>query len=370
MGDSESANQPPVASQTAPVQQPNRPGPAERSAIVLGYLALTIAVVAVVGRRATADGTNIAALELAGSSHRVSMLRGDVPIDVLDRAIAWDFVFIACYSALLIIASLYFAPRAFRLQAFRNFAHTALVLTAVCAGLDGLENAFTLFGLYNPGTDLPWQAAATASWAKWTIIAVVAIYAVLATATYLITPAWVSKLLLEPPEPNVRMTPTKAAKPEDHVKSGTPGTGTEELIQHARFGIAASGGGIRSASLVLGSLQGLDREYSKPNCPGPSWTTADKVASVSGGSYIAGGFSVSRSTRRDGSMAPLPSPTAWRADGDDDTPNAGTPEQAHLLSTLGYLLAAKAAAAHDTSAELATHLPSEPQSAAASADEP
>jgi hypothetical protein len=180
MGDSESVNQPPVASQTAPVQQP---GPAERSAIVLGYLALTVAVVAVVGRRATADGTNIAALELAGSSDRASMLRGDVPIDVLDRAIAWDFVFIACYSALLIIASLYFAPRAFRLQAFRNFAHTALVLTAVCAGLDGLENAFTLFGLYNPRTDLPWQAAATASWAKWTTIAVVAIYAVLATAT-------------------------------------------------------------------------------------------------------------------------------------------------------------------------------------------
>ena len=202
MGDSESVNQPPVASQAAPVQ-PNkeRPGPAERSALVLGYLALTIAVVAVVGRRATADGTNIAALELAGSSDRASMLRGGVPIDVLDRAIAWDFVFIACYSALLIIASLYFAPRAFRLQAFRNFAHTALVMTAVCAGLDGLENAFTLFGLYNPGTDLPWQAAATASWAKWATIAVVVLYAALATATYLITPAWVSKLLLESPEP-------------------------------------------------------------------------------------------------------------------------------------------------------------------------
>ena len=230
-GDSESVNQPPVASQTAPVQQPHkeRPGPGERSAIVFGYLALTVAVVAVVGRRATADGTNIAALELAGSSDRVSMLRGDVPIDVLDRAIAWDFVFIACYSALLIIASLYFAPRAFRLQAFRNFAHTALVLTAVGAGLDGLENAFTLFGLYYPGTDLPWQAAATASWAKWITIAVVAFYAAVAMATYLITPAWVSTLLLKSPEPNVRMTPTEAAKPEAHVKSGTPGTQTERV---------------------------------------------------------------------------------------------------------------------------------------------
>ena len=355
MGDSESVNQPPVASQTPPGQQPNKegPGPGERSAIVFGYLALTVAVVAVVGRRATADGMNIAALELAGSSDRVSMLRGDVPIDVLDRAIAWDFVFIACYSALLIIASLYFAPRAFRLQAFRDFAHTALVLTAVGAGLDGLENAFTLFGLYYPGTDLPWQAAATASWAKWTTIAIVALYAALAMATYLITPAWVSKLLLEPPEPNVRMTPTKAAKPEDHVKSGTPGTKTEKLIQHARFGIAASGGGIRSASLVLGSLQRLDREYSMPDSSGPSWTTADKVASVSGGSYIAGGFSVSRSTRRDGSMAPRPSPTAWRD---------GTPEQAHLLGNLGYLLAPNPSAESDTSNDSATAAGQKPQS--------
>jgi hypothetical protein len=355
MGDSESVNQPPVASQTAPVQQP---GPAERSAIVLGYLALTVAVVAVVGRRATADGTNIAALELAGSSDRASMLRGDVPIDVLDRAIAWDFVFIACYSALLIIASLYFAPRAFRLQAFRNFAHTALVLTAVCAGLDGLENAFTLFGLYNPGTDLPWQAAATASWAKWATIAVVALYAALATATYLITPAWVSKLLLESPEPNVRMKPTEAAKPEDHVKSGTPGTQTERVIQHARFGIAASGGGIRSASLLLGSLQRLDCEYSKPHSPGPSWTTADKVASVSGGSYIAGGFSVARSTRRADSDAPRPSRTAWRD---------GTPEQTHLLGKLGYLLAPNPSAESDTSNDSATHGGQQPQSTVAGA---
>lgn len=128
MGRSESVIHPPVASQTTPVQQPSKekPNAAERSAIVLGYLVLTFAVLALVGSRATVDGTNIAALEVAGSAERVSMLRGDVPIDVLDRAIAWDFVFIALYSALLIIAPLYFAPRAFRLQAFRNFAHTAL----------------------------------------------------------------------------------------------------------------------------------------------------------------------------------------------------------------------------------------------------
>jgi hypothetical protein len=370
MGDSESVNQPPVASQTAPIQQPNKekPGTAERAAIVFGYLALTFAVVALVGRRAMVDGTNIAALEVAGTADRVSVLRGDIPIDVLDRAIAWDFVFIGLYSALLIIAPLYFAPRAFRLQAFRNFAHAALVLTAVGAALDGLENAFTLFALYNPGTDLPWQAAATASWAKWTTIAVVALYAALAMATYLITPAWVSKLLLESPEPNVRMTPTEAAKPEAHVKSGTPDTDTENGIhQHARFGIAASGGGIRSASLVLGSLQGLDRAYPDSDSSGPSWSTADKVASVSGGSYIAGGFSVSRSTRRDGSNAPQPSPNAWRADGDDDAPDAGTPEQAHLLSTLGYLLAPKPAVMRDVSNESVPRDPGRPQSPAARA---
>jgi hypothetical protein len=51
---------------------------------------------------------------------------------------------------------------------------------------------------------------------------------------------------------------------------------------------------------------------------------------VSGGSYIAGGFSIGRSKRAEDSPAPQPHADAWRAE---------SPEEAHLHSRLGYLLA-------------------------------
>lgn len=63
---------------------------------------------------------------------------------------------------------------------------------------------------------------------------------------------------------------------------------------------------------MLGSLQALDDAYQEPTDPGPSWSTATKVTSVSGGSYISGGFSVARSARRDKSPAKAPSDDAWR----------------------------------------------------------
>jgi hypothetical protein len=79
---------------------------------------------------------------------------------------------------------------------------------------------------------------------------------------------------------------------------------------------------------------------------------------VSGGSYIAGGFSVARSTRRADSDAPRASRTAWRD---------GTPEQAHLLGTLGYLLAPNPSGVRDTSIESAARRSKKHQSQTARA---
>ena len=134
------------------------------------------------------------------------------------------------------------------------------------------------------------------------------------------------------------------------VVDGTPDplsrdTGSRPELSDG-FGIAVAGGGIRlQAAMALGGLQELDRDPT-----GPSWTSADKVTAVSGGAYIAGGFSVARSSRR-GSRPPscapgdssfVPAPDDWppQPPGPCDTAwNEGEPENEFLTSHLGYLLA-------------------------------
>ena len=278
----------------------------------------------------------MARLELAGTAARATGIRARVADHLTRSAIFWDFWFIVGYVILIMIGAAYFPARAYRVRKFRGFAVTACVLAIFAGVLDAIENIAMLRGLASQ-SDLPWQIAATVSWAKWLILIVVVGYVLLAAFTFLITSAWVQDLLLNPPPPNVTLTPAEAQQPEDHVRTGTPNHDTVHDLERARFGIAASGGGIRSASLVLGSLQALDDAYPTSDSPGPSWATADKIASVSGGSYISGGISVARSERRAlppkiEKVDPCPDPAtdAWR-------PNS--PEETHLLSRLGYLLA-------------------------------
>ena len=182
----------------------------------------------------------------------------------------------------------------------------------------------------------------------WLIVVVVVGYVLLAAFTFLITPAWVQDLLLNPPPPNVTLTPAEAQQPEDHVRTGTPDHDTVHDLERARFGIAASGGGIRSASLVLGGLQALDDAYPESDSPGPSWATADKIASVSGGSYISGGISIARSGCR-----PLPEgePEDVRLKPARDAWQQNSPEETHLLSRLGYLLAPNPSGQSEQTAE-------------------
>ncbi len=286
--------------------------------IVGAYLGLAVAVVATVGKRSGVDGYSMARLELAGSAARADEIRAGVADELTRSAIHWDFWFIIGYLILILAGALYYPVRSYRVRTFRRFAVTACVLAIFAAVLDAIENTAMLSGL-SSGSDRPWQIAATVSWAKWLILVVVVGYVLLAVFTFLITPAWVQDLLLNPPQPNVTLTPAQAQQPEDHVRTGTPDRDTVHDLERARFGIAASGGGIRSASLVLGSLQALDDAYPKAESPGPSWATADKIASVSGGSYISGGISIARSQRRpvppEGKSKDVraePAPDAWR----------------------------------------------------------
>jgi len=68
-----------------------------------------------------------------------------------------------------------------------------------------------------------------------------------------------------------------------------------------RIGICLSGGGIRAASVAIGTLRRLDA----PRADGPSlFRRARWLVAVSGGAYAAGGWRISR--RPDGQIIPLP----------------------------------------------------------------
>jgi hypothetical protein len=130
------------------------------------------------------------------------------------------------------------------------------------------------------------------------------------------------------------MDPTP--KPSEEVAQapeGTQITRAEAPRGKARHGIALSGGGIRASSISLGALQALDSEVL-------SWSGARAVTAVSGGSNMAAGWSIARSSlqatddesrerERLRELAPRP----WRQQ------ESGwlTPEERHLVDNLGYL---------------------------------
>lgn len=303
-----------------------------RVARFVDFIALIAVVVWLVLPLANVDGINILRLEVAGSAERARQEAAGVAPSDIDRALCGDLLLIASYATLLIIGAWSFGG-AYRVRRFREFAPVAIRLTLIAAALDLIENFAIHHGL-SFTSDLPWQIAACCAWAKFVILILVGLYVLVAAFTDLFTPGWL-RLAMDRP----LTVDADADKP-----------------QGRSFGIAASGGGVRSASLVLGSLQGLDDAYPNPESRGPSWTSADKVTAVSGGSYIAGAFAIARSTREPVlGAAPLgqlpydtqpPCQSAWRISrgsvaggGDGGQTVADGAEEKHLLTRLGYLLA-------------------------------
>ena len=91
-------------------------------------------------------------------------------------------------------------------------------------------------------------------------------------------------------------------------------------------GICVSGGGIRSASVALGALQGLRKKE-----------VLDKttyLVSVSGGGYTVGGFQLAMTKATDGSRADSAPKTLANA---DDAFDPGSPEEDHLRRHSSYL---------------------------------
>ncbi len=85
------------------------------------------------------------------------------------------------------------------------------------------------------------------------------------------------------PDAKAAGSPPAATPPPPQIRTGTAGEPSVSFTPHGRFGLALSGGGIRSATFNLGLLQGLARLGVLPQ--------VDYLATVSGGGYIGGFWS-------------------------------------------------------------------------------
>jgi hypothetical protein len=309
-----------------------------------------------------ARGRSIVELELSGTSHRARAWLEDRPVGAhvtvpdVHTALLIDLALILAYVVLLSVAAGYLGARGYRVASWRRMHRTMRWVPVLAGALDLLEDAAMWICTDNAGShsawlDPAWAGIAAAAWAKFVLLALAIGYVVLAAFGYAVTPPWVRAELLNPTRTNVVLSADDAITPERMMVEGTPGPAdTSDATDRAPnpaggFAIAVAGGGIRSAAMALGGLQELDRDPS-----GPNWTTADKITAVSGGAYIAGGFSVARSSRLNSRPAscqpgdpvsepasddwppqpPAPCPSAW---------NEGEPENEFLSRRLGYLLA-------------------------------
>ncbi len=228
-------------------------------------------------------------------------------------ALLWDMPVILVYVALL--ALLARTGCNYRTVSTRRLA-PKLMWFAVAAGvLDLVENLFIWLAANDAGAggQWAWRVAAAATWGKWLLVLMVALYGA----------GGVLSLLLDR---RVRGVLETAAVSEAR---GQPGgdAAAWTVAEHQgprTLGIAISGGGIRAASISLGALQSLERGHPL------GWDSAADITSVSGGSYMAGGWSLAR--HAPGAPGSGPRPWSWT---EADRPG---PEERHLEANLGYLL--------------------------------
>lgn len=293
-------------------------------------LVLSALVAAHFGAAASLKGHAIVELELAGRSDALAACACE---PAFRRAVEQDFWFIPSYVFLLgLLAS--WAGNYFRLPALRR-ARTTVVIAVVVAGVfDVAENIFMLTA---GSSNRSWQLAAVCAWAKFTLLLVAIVYTAAGAFAWWSTPRWIRLASWALPKyARVVAGMEPKAKPSDEVTQAPEGTQThrtEPPPGKARYGIALSGGGIRASSISLGALQALDDGIL-------SWSGARAVTAVSGGSNMAAGWSVSRSsyetTAAEGPQRALlrqTAPRPWQ----EQASGWLTVEERHLVDNLGYL---------------------------------
>lgn len=303
-----------------------------RMSAVLRWLALVLGVLAAAhfGDTASLKGQkrSIVEIELAGRSEAWKTCACD---PLFTKAVHQDFWFIASYVVLLVLLASW-AGTFFRLPVLRR-ARTTVVIAVVVAGVfDVAENRIMLKAGSSDGA---WQFVAVFAWAKFALLLVAVVYIAAGAFAWWSTPRWVRLAAWALPKYAQKAAGMKA-KPSDKAVQAAEGAMMQRPAPprgKARYGIALSGGGIRASSISLGALQALDSGVL-------GWSGARAVTAVSGGSNMAAGWSISRSSLQTTDPESLPrtnlrqlAPRPWQQQENGWL----TAEERHLVDNLGYL---------------------------------
>ncbi|TCC33174.1 hypothetical protein [Kribbella speibonae] len=271
---------------------------------------------------------SIVEIELAGSSEAWTACGCD---PVFTKAVQQDFWFIVSYVALLALLASW-AGLYFRLPLLRRARTTVVIAVVVAGAFDVFENILMLTAGSSNG---PWRFAAVFAWAKFALLVVTVVYIAAGAFAWWSTPRWVRLAAWALPKYAQKAAGMKA-KPSDKAVQAAEGAMMQRPAPprgKARYGIALSGGGIRASSISLGALQALDGGVL-------GWSGARAVTAVSGGSNMAAGWSISRSSLQTTDPESLPrtnlrqlAPRPWQQQENGWL----TAEERHLVDNLGYL---------------------------------
>jgi len=301
---------------------------------VLRWAALVLAALTAAHFGAAASlkdqSTSMVDIELSGSSKAWTDCGCDA---AFTRAVQQDFWFIISY-VLLLALLVFWAGAYFRLPALRRARITVLISVFVAGAFDIVENILMLSA---GSSDRAWQFVAICAWVKFAILLVAVVYVTAGAFAWWSTPRWVRLASWALPRYARKAAATVAKEPpSQEVTQQAEGKQTQRgtaPLGTAQYGIALSGGGIRASSISLGALQALDDGVL-------GWSGARAVTAVSGGSNLAAGWSISRSSyqttdggnpARIGPDALNPVPWEWQDSG------WLTAEERHLVDNLGYL---------------------------------
>jgi hypothetical protein len=240
-------------------------------------------------------------VEVAGTSARADPLLAACTRSQVTHPLLIDSVaFIPVYVIVLAVACSVLGRIGYRVKGFRTAAYSMAGLVVLAGVLDEIENGALWAGLHGSGAtlhmgDTAAAIAAAAAWPKLILLGMALVYVVVAMLGYAANP-------FLPAEPPAAVPAVAAA------------------VLEPRVGIALSGGGVRAATYGLGSLQALD--------DADLFHRSRYLTAVSGGSYMAGAWTIARSH-------PDPDDGSWK---DEPKPWAdGSAEVAHFRSRLNYL---------------------------------
>ncbi len=254
-------------------------------------------------------GEGVVALGVAGNAAEAARVLAGCTRGTVSGALWWDsLVLVPAYVTVVAVACWFFGTRGLRVRRLRAAAIPLAGMTVLAGIADLVENTALGLGL-SASTDTGLTVgdgyaavASVAAWAKWLVVVVVVAYTAVAALAFVCQPR------LRPAEPNA---------PEPAAPAGT---------RPVRIGISLSGGGVRSACFSLGAMQSLDAAGVVDR--------ASYLSAVSGGSYLAGAWTIARygptptALGADASAEASPKPKPWAA---------GSPEVPWFRARLGYL---------------------------------